>query len=237
MDFIVDIAFIALVVFFVVSGAKKGFIRALLDGFSSIISGVLSYALSKPVADFVYNSFIRGFTKEKMQNVLSGSYDDFDSVSERVTTLIGEIPEGAINLASKFGFNIEAVTTAIIKTNTNDKDALVEAVMVNVADNVLLRFTEAIMVIVLFLIVSLILSFVIRIFDASIDKIPVIKETNKISGAVLGLVKAVVVIFVVCTLLFFVVSSSENAEFVTVVSSSKIYGFINSNNPLLNIFN
>ena len=84
---------------------------------------------------------------------------------------------------------------------------------------------------------GLILSFVIRLFDASIDRIPVIKETNKISGAVLGFVKAVVVVFVVCTLLFYLVSSSENPDFIAAVSSSKIFGFVTNINPLLNIFN
>jgi hypothetical protein len=81
------------------------------------------------------------------------------------------------------------------------------------------------------------LSAVIRIFDTTIEKIPLVKETNKITGGILGLLKAGVIIFVVSTVLFFVAGVSDNEEFISFIYSSKIFELVNNNNPLLNIFN
>ena len=49
----------------------------------------------------------------------------------------------------------------------------------------------------------------------------------------LGLIKAVVIIFVISTALVFV----QNEELSQIINSSIILEFVNNNNPLLNIFN
>jgi len=237
VEYLLDIIFIALAVVLIITGAKKGLIKALLDGLSTIVSGVLAYMLSKPVAEFIYTSFVRNFIKERFTNVLSGSSENLDGITERINVLLNELPEGAINLASKFGFNINAEAVAIAQSGANDTESLVEAVMVNVADNVLLRLTEAVTLIALFIVVSIALIFVIRLLNDVIKKVPVVKEINKIAGGILGLVKAIVVIFVASTILFIVAGSSNDETVVTVVNSSKIFEFVNNNNPLLNIFN
>lgn len=237
MEYLLDIIFIISAVFLVIAGAKKGFVKALLDGLSTIISGIIAYALSKPVAEFIYTSFVRSFFKDRFTNVLAGSSENFDNISERINVLIDELPEGAINLASKFGFNINDEITAIIQGGVNDTESLVEAVMTNVADSVLLTLTEAVSVVALFVAVSILLTLIIRLLSDIIKKLPLVKETDKIAGGVLGLVKAVVIIFVVSTVLFFVAGSSNDESLVTAVNSSKIFEFVNNNNPLLNIFN
>ena len=237
MEYLLDIIFIVVAVILIVTGAKKGFVKALLDGLSTIISGVIAYMFSKPVAEFLYTSFIRDFFKSRFTNVLTGSSENFDGISERINVLVNELPEGAINLATKFGFNINAETTAIIQNGANDTESLVEAVMINIADSVLLTLTEAVSLVALFIIVSILLTLVIRLLSDIIKKIPLVKETDKIAGGILGLVKAVVIVFVVSTVLFFIAGSSNNEDLVTVVNSSKIFEFVNNNNPLLNIFN
>jgi hypothetical protein len=54
-----------------------------------------------------------------------------------------------------------------------------------------------------------------------------------LAGGLLGLVKAVVIIFVASTVLVFV----QNEELTPIINSSKILEFVNNINPLLNIFN
>lgn len=237
MEFLLDVIFIAVAIAFIIAGAKKGLVKALLDGLSTIVSGIISYVLSKPVAEFLYESIIRGFFKDRLKNALTGSSGDLDGMKEKIDVLVNELPEGAVNLAAKFGFNINAEITGIIQTSANDTDSIVEAVMINVADSVLLTLTEAVTMISLFIAVSVLLVFVIRLLNDVTKKIPVVKETNKLAGGFLGLLKAVVLIFVASTVLFFVAGSSNNEELVTTVNSSKIFEFVNNNNPLLSIFN
>ena len=236
MNFLLDIIFIILIIVFIVAGAKKGLVKSLLDGLTSIISGVIAYLVAEPVSNFIYETAIRNFVKSKITDVLSLPSNDFNSITERVNAMVNEIPEGAVKLAAKFGFNINAEITAIVQKGSNEKNVLIEAVMSNIVDNVLTVLIEAIVLISLFVIISIILSAVIRFFDDIIEKIPLVKETNKITGGILGLLKAVVIIFVASTVLFFVAGVSDNEEFISVIYSSKIFELVNNNNPLLNIF-
>ena len=87
--------------------------------------------------------------------------------------------------------------------------------------------------IALFISVSIALTFVIRLLNKVVKKLPVIKQANKLAGGLLGLVKAVVIIFVISTVLVFV----QNEELAPMINSSVILKVVNDINPLLNIFN
>jgi hypothetical protein len=84
MEFILDIIFVAMAVAMILLGAKKGLVKALLDGLSTIISGVIAYILSEPVAKFIYDAFVRSVVKGELEKGLEESGTDFGSVSESV---------------------------------------------------------------------------------------------------------------------------------------------------------
>lgn len=233
MEFILDIIFIALAVAMILLGAKKGLVKALLDGLSTIISGVIAYILSEPVAKFIYDAFVRGVVKGELKKGLEESGTDFASVSESVNALVSELPEGALNLASKFGFNVNDAVSNIVNSAPDSNESLVETLMTNIGDNIFITITEAVTMFALFIVVSIALTFVIRLLNGVVKKIPVVKQTNKLAGGILGLIKAVVIIFVISTVLVFV----QSEELAPIINSSKILEFVNNNNPLLNIFN
>ncbi len=237
MTLFLDVILLAALVMFVVLGAKKGFIRALLDGFSTLIAGVLAYTFVEPASQYAYDSFVRNMVRNSLSNALNSTTNDFGSVTEKVETLINKIPESAINFSAKFGFNIDAVTDSIIKSRPSDKEVLIDTIMTDIADKIMMPLVETITFIVLLVAFVFVLAVVIRLFDSLIKKIPVVKETDKIFGGLLGLLKGVIVIFVACTVLAFIAGSSQDEQFVEIVSSSKILEFVNNNNPLLNIFN
>lgn len=237
MAYLLDLIFIALAIALIVLAAKKGFIEALLDGFSAIIAGVFAYWFAEPVSQLAYNSFVSSSIRSRLANTLSGSSYEFSTFDESIPALIEKIPESAINFGAKFGFDVNAVANSIIKSAPADKEALIDSVMVNVADRVMPQLTEAVTVVVLFIVFTLVLKFVIRLLNGVINRIPVIKETDKIFGGILGAVKAVVIIFVVSTVLYFIAASSSDEQLVSIVNSSKIFEFVNNNNPLINIFN
>ena len=237
MTLFLDVILLAVLVIFVVLGAKKGFIRALLDGFSTLIAGVLAYTFVEPASQYAYDSFVRNLVRNSLSNALNSTTNDFGSVTEKVEILIDKIPESAINFSAKFGFNVDAVADSIIKSRPSDKEVLIDTIMTDIADKIMMPLVETITFIVLLVAFVFVLAVVIRLFDSLIKKIPVVKETDKIFGALLGLLKGVIVIFVACTVLAFIAGSSQDEQFVEIVSSSKILEFVNNNNPLLNIFN
>lgn len=237
MSLFLDLVLLAVLVLFVVLGAKKGFIRALLDGFSTLIAGVLAYTFVEPASQYAYDAFVRNMVRNSLSNALNSTTNDFGSITEKVEILIDKIPESAINFSAKFGFNVDAVADSIIKSRPSDKEVLIDTIMTDIADKIMMPLVETITFIVLLVAFVFVLAVVIRLFDSLIKKIPVVKETDKVFGALLGLLKGVIVIFVACTVLAFIAGSSQDEQFVEIVSSSKILEFVNNNNPLLNIFN
>ena len=233
MEYILDIIFIVLAVAMIILGAKKGLVKALLDGLSTIVSGVIAYILATPVAKVIYEAFVRGIVKSELEKGLNESGTDFSSVSESVNALVSELPEGALNIASKFGFDLNGAISNVVNSTPDSNGSLIEALMTNIGDNICLTITEAITMIALFIVVSICLTFVIRLLNKVVKKLPVIKQANKLAGGLLGLVKAVVIIFVISTALVFV----NNEELSPIINSSIILEFVNNNNPLLNIFN
>ncbi|MBE6752304.1 MAG: hypothetical protein E7556_07250 [Ruminococcaceae bacterium] len=237
MSLFLDLVLLAVLVMFVVFGARKGFIRALLDGFSTLIAGVLAYKFVEPASQYAYDTFVRDMLRNSLSNALNSTINDFGSISEKVEILIDKIPESAIVFSAKFGFNVDAVADSIIKSTPGDKEVLIDTIMTDIADKIMMPLVETITFIVLLVVFVLVLAVIIRLLDSVIKKIPVVKETDKIFGGLLGLLKGVVVLFVACTVLAFIAGSSQDEQFVEIVSSSKILEFVNNNNPLLNIFN
>ena len=233
MEYILDLIFIALAVVMIILGAKKGLIKALLDGLSTIASGIIAYILATPVAKVIYDAFVRGVVKSEFLKGLNDSGTDFGSINEKVNALVNELPEGALNIASKFGFDVNGAISNVVSSAPDSNESLVETLMTNIGDNIFLTITEAVTMIALFIIVSIALTFVIRLLNKVVKKLPVIKQANKLAGGLLGLVKAVVIIFVISTVLVFV----QNEELAPMINSSVILKVVNDINPLLNIFN
>ena len=69
MTYIVDIAIIALFVFIVVMGYKKGFLSTVIDTFALGISAVVSYMFVEPVAEGAYNLFVRNLVETRFTEV------------------------------------------------------------------------------------------------------------------------------------------------------------------------
>ena len=125
---------------------------------------------------------------------------------------------------------------SIVGANS-DKEVLIDTIMSDIIDKIMMPVVETVTLVVLFVLFVLALKVVVWLLDGIVKKIPVVKETDKIFGGILGILKGVVVVFVVCLILAFMSKSSENTQFVEMVSTSKILEFVNNNNPLLNIFN
>ncbi|MBO5857384.1 MAG: CvpA family protein, partial [Clostridia bacterium] len=192
MSLFLDLVLLVVLVMFVVLGAKKGFIRALLDGFSTLIAGVLAYTFVEPASHFAYDAFVRSMVRSSLSNSLDSTTNDFGSITERVEVLINKIPESAINFSQKLGFNIDAVITSIEKANPRDKDVLIDTIMTEVTDKIMMPLVETVTFIVLLVAFVLVLAIIIRLFDGIVKKVPVVKETDKIFGGLLGVLKGVV---------------------------------------------
>ncbi len=234
MNFIVDAIIIAIIAIVIVRSSKKGFVSSLVDTFAMIIATIVSYMFTPEVSQFVYDSFIKNSVSKGFEKVL----DDMNTnaaVADKVDAMIASLPEGAVNLADKLGIiNLNAIGAGIHMPGVIDNNQLITTVLNDFAYNVMITITKVVVFFILFVLATLVLRMVSNFLE-NINKIPLIGKLNSTLGGVLGVAKALIIILVVCTVMYFIVSSSDNVDLVGAISDSKIYNFVTENNPLLDI--
>ena len=234
MNFIVDAIIIAIIAIVIVRSSKKGFVSSLVDTFAMIIATIVSYMFTPEVSQFVYDSFIKNSVSKGFEKVL----DDMNTnaaVADKVDAMIASLPEGAVNLADRLGIiNLDAIGAGIHVPGVIDNNQLITTVLNDFAYNVMITITKVVVFFILFVLATLVLRMVSNFLE-KINKIPLIGKLNSTLGGVLGVAKALIIILVVCTVMYFIVSSSDNVDLVGAISDSKIYNFVTENNPLLDI--
>ena len=234
MDFIVDAIIIAIIAVVIVRSSKKGFVSSLVDAFAMIIATIVSYMFTPEVSQFIYDSFIKNSVSKGFEKVL----DDMNTntaVADKVDAMIASLPESAVNLADSLGIiNLNSIGAGIHMSGVIDDNQLITTVLNDFAYNVMITITKIVVFFILFVVATLVLRMVSNFLE-NINKIPLIGKLNSTLGGVLGVAKALIIILVVCTVMYFIVSSSDNVDLVGAISDSKIYNFVTENNPLLDI--
>ncbi len=232
MNYIVDIVIVALVFIIIGAAVKKGFISTLIETFSFLISAFAASKLSPVVSGWAYDAFVRDTVEKRFNDVLSEAASGM-SMQAKADELLSNIPEGMLNLAELTDFDTAALTSSVsAQAATNDQ--LIQNLIDNVVYNVVTAVSQAVVFILLFIVFIIALSFISKLFK-KVNKIPLIGKVNEILGGVIGVVKAVVVVFVACTVLYIVVGVMDENAFVEAVINSKIYSFICEYNPVINM--
>lgn len=232
MAYIIDILIIALFAVLVGLAYKKGFISTVIDTFSVVISAIISHKIFEGVAEKVYDILVRDLVETRFERVL----DDISStlsVSDKITAMIDGLPQGAVKLAQIMGVNFSSLKSSIVATNLSN-DELIDLAVDKIGHTIMINITEVITFIVLFIVITIGLKFVASMLKKAND-IPLLGKFNALLGGVVGLAKALAIVYIVCTAFYFIAGMSGAAPVVDAVNSSIIYGFIIENNPIINL--
>lgn len=229
-----DIALLVVAVVVIVIAVKKGFAATLVDTFSMVISVFVAYKTSPIVAQYAYDSFIKSILETRFSNALNEVSSSVD-VSEKVTAMIETVPQGFLNFANALGFNVDSAINSV-SSSASTNEQLIEATVEKIAQNIVVTITQVIAFLIIFVVASILLSLLSKLFK-KINDIPVVGKMNIVLGGVLGLVNALVVIFVACGVFYLVVQMNvDNSQVVQEIEASKIYNIITEYNPIVNLF-
>ncbi len=233
MAYIVDIAIIALFVFIVVMGYKKGFLSTVIDTFALAISAVVSYMFCEQVAQGAYDLFVRNLVETRFTRVL----DDISStlsVQEKVSAMIEGLPPSAVKLSEAMGVNFNSLTLSMSPGGNLSDEALIQLAVDKIGHPIMIAVTEFVTFIAMFVVITLALKLLAGIFKKAND-IPLLGKLNAGLGGVIGVVKAAAIVFVVCTAFYFIAGMSGAAPVIEAINNSKIYAVIIENNPIVNL--
>lgn len=230
MSIALDIILIVIFAAFVLTAAKKGFVKTLLELVAFAAALVLSYQFSPVVAQGAYD----GFVKESMISSIEEQIDEnfnTSTAAKKAEVTLEALPDFMVSLASSAGVEINDIKAKIASEKFSSQNIATELVE-KVAEPIVIGA----MTIVIFMILAIILIFALKVVAHLISKlfdVPLIGTANKILGGALGACKGVVVLLFICTILDFLFAKGDG-ELSVAVNDSFVIGLLDNINPFIN---
>lgn len=219
---IIDIIAVALIVVITIVGAKKGFMKTLLTLGAVFVAFIGARIAAAPVSEFIYSDYISAFVLEKLNELLpNGSVaGEIDAVMEGV---LAQFPAALVDIARTY--NLLPDLSSLAGSTADLTVASIEELYVA---PVLTEITAIITTLVLFVVLSAILRLVVAMINKFFvsDKHKFVKRTNMLLGAVLGFVKSLIPVGVLCAILNLIAPSMGNEQLLSFVNTSYFCQFV-----------
>ena len=213
MGIIFDIILIGIILLNVIICYKKGLVKLAVGLVAVLISIILALMLYKPVSNIIIkNTEVDEKIKETIINTLTteNKENEDDNTSD--------------NGMMKYMQNY--VDDAVNKTKNE--------IVLEASEVVSVKIINICAFLGIFVIVR-ILAFLLTIIADLIMSLPILKQFNEIGGILYGAVKALLIIYIILAIMFFIVYITGNSAISDAITSSYITKLFYNNNLLLNI--
>ncbi len=215
--FIVDIAFVALLVISVIDGRRKGFVKIILSFAGMLVTWFVASGFSLPVAEWANEAFVGDWITKALEGAIA------DSISNGSESILASIPEYIANAAKVAGVSFEELASQL--GNTVDPVVASEKIYGAIENNLVISVLRIVSFFALYLVMNSVVSIVIGIIG-KVFKLPVLKGINKLLGSVVGALKGILIAVVISIVLGLVAMVVPETEFVQALDGSVIYGFL-----------
>ena len=211
MGIILDVIIVAIVVLNIFICYKKGLVKLAVGLIAVLAAIILALILYKPVSNIIIkNTDI----DEKIENAIINNFSADTHGNGEVRYV------GILDYLEKY------VDDAINKTQNE--------IVYETAGTMAIKIVNTAVLLGIFLIVRIVLQLLTFVSDI-ITSLPIIKQFNEVGGVLYGIAKAILIIYVILAILFFVIFATENATISNAIADSFITKFLYEHNLLLNI--
>lgn len=212
MGILMDIVVVAILLLNIMIGYKKGLINGIFGICAFLIAIFATLILYKPISNMIINNTeIDEKIKETVMNNSTNNETNGKKEDREKTNLQQYIEKMLENTA---------------------KEAETEATEL-VADAVANKGVEILTGIILFIVIRVVLV-ILKFLIEGISELPIIKQFNQIGGLVYGILKGFVILYLLLTILFFVISINGKGLIADAINNSYITKFLYDNNVIVN---
>lgn len=211
MGIVFDLIIVAIIAINIFVCYKKGLVKLAVGLIAVLGAIILSLLLYKPISNaIVKNTEI----DEKIENIIveKFSVETDDNAEVRYV--------GIMDYLEKY------VDDAVNKTQNE--------IVYATAGTMAIRIVNIAVILIIFLVVRVALMMLTFISDI-ITSLPILKQFNEVGGVLYGVVKALIIIYIVLTIVFFIVYATGNVTISGAIDSSFITKFFYNHNLLLKI--
>ncbi len=219
--------------FQVLNGYRKGFIRIALSMLALIATIVAVSVLSPYVSKFLNeNTTIHSRIQEKAGDFITEALEG--KIDESVAAE-SEKRENQIQIISKLPLPESLKETLGENNNTEIYHLLgVDSFGEYLSSYLAYMILNAIAFIATFVVVSFLISCIVFMADL-LSKLPVINELNKLAGIFMGLLKGLIILWVLCLFVTAFVGTEIGRSLLDMIEDSVLLSFIYNNNYMLTI--
>lgn len=218
---IVTIIVVAFIVLAAVYGFTRGFVRILITTLALVLTLVLACIFAPMLA--------KSLSGSKMGK------DITNSISKVVNEKIG----GSVAKDAQDDVINKLPLPDIIKKNIakdNNKDSYNALGVKTFNDYISTRLSGAIISIISFFILAIVIYIVLRIIlriARVLNKIPIVKGINRFFGAIVGIIEALIILWVICLFFTCIAQTPFGAQAVAIINQSELLKLIYNNNLLV----
>ncbi len=211
MGIILDIVLIAIIALNVFICYKKGLVKLAVGLIAVAAAIILALVFYKPVSNLIIEN------TELDENIEKAIINNFTS----------ETQEGQeIRYVSVLDYLQKYVDDAVNKTQTE--------IVTQTAGMMAVKIINVAVLIGIFLLVRVVLLLLTFISDI-ITSLPILKQFNEVGGVLYGAIKALLIIYIILTIVFFIMCYTSNSTIADAINSSYVTKFFYEHNLLLNI--
>ena len=213
---ILDIILIAIIALNIFIGYKKGLVKLAVGLIAVLASIIIAMLLYKPVSNVIIEN------TEIDENIKSTIISNFtkDTESEVEDTSTEKTDDGFMKYIEKY------VDDTVNKTKNE--------IVIEASEVISVKVINVCAFIGIFIIARLLMILLTFIADI-IMSLPILKQFNEIGGILYGAVKALLIIYIILAIMFFIVYITGNSAISDAITSSYITKLFYNNNLLLNI--
>ncbi len=201
MSIILDLTAIAIILVFTFISAKKGFVRSLIEIVGLVLVIMLANAVSTPLANATYDKLIQPSIIEAGEKLVAENQTDIVLAVDVLPGFLQKIL-GDTDVLNDFKTQASA---QIGKGVTNGVAVASQSVIKPVVANVISILYSLIIITVLLFVVHFLARVINKLFSFSL-----IGKANLVLGGALGLIKGVIIIYLICYLVNLFVPLTKN---------------------------
>lgn len=211
MGIILDVIIIAIIALNIFICYRKGLVRLAVGLIAVLGALILAMILYRPISNaIIKNTEI----DEKIENAIIEKFSAETEGNAEVRYV------GIIDYLEKY------VDNAVNKTQNE--------IVYESAGTMAIKFINVAVLLIIFLIVRILLQLLTFISDI-ITSLPILKQFNEAGGVIYGAVKALIIIYALLAIVFFVIYATGNTTISDAIANSFITRFFYNHNILLDI--
>jgi len=213
MGIILDVIIVAIIALNIYACYKKGLVNLAVGLVAFIAAIILAIILYRPVSNLVIENTQ---FDENIENVIIENFSAQTPDGEQVE----------VQYVSVWSYLEKYIGEAVGETQNE--------LVADTAATLAVKVINLGVIIVIYLVVRVALFALTFIADA-ITSLPILKQLDDVGGILYGAIKALIIVYVVLAIVFFVVGLTANTTISTAIDSSYVTKFFYNNNILLNL--